>query len=179
MTWPCRDHALGDADPSRRPRARLVAAGLAVLHLCTACQAYVPPRTQPATGASMQFQLSDEGRVTHAPRIGPGVLQVTGALRRMDGERYVIDVASVTPIRGPQLPVSGIEVPLAPRDIIETRVRTVSRKRTGLLIGGALAVIVTFFVTEGFSAGYTPPEGPPGPGGPDQSRGGHAVTCCR
>jgi hypothetical protein len=126
----------------------------------------------------MQFQLSDEGRVAHAARIGPGILQLTGALRRMDGERFVIDVGSVTPIRGSRLPVSGVEVALGPRDLTDTRVRTVSRKRTGLLVGGALAVIVTFFVTEGFTAGHTPPEGPPGPGGPDQSRG-LTVTCCR
>lgn len=170
---------VGGARTVRRPSVRLVAGGLAVLHLCTACQTYVSPRTQPTAGAPMQFQLSDEGRVTHAARLGPGILQLTGALRRMDGERYVIDVASVTPIRGPRLPVSGIEVALGPRDLTDTRVRTVSRKRTGLLIGGALAVIVAFFVTEGFSAGYTPPEGPPGPGGPDQWRGSRAVTCCR
>lgn len=169
---------VGDARMLRRPRARVVAAGLAVLQLFAACQVYVPPRTQPTTGASMQFQLSDEGRVTHASRIGPGIRQLTGALRRMEGERYVIDVASVTPIRGPRLPVSGIEVALGPRDLTDARVRTVSRKRTGLLIGGALALIVTFFVTEGFSAGHTPAEGPEGPGGPDQSRGSRAVTCC-
>jgi len=119
----------------------------------------------------VQLELTDEGRVAHSARIGPGILRVAGTLRQMEGERYLVDVASVLPIRGQELPVSGINVSLGPRDVTDVRVRTLSRTRTAWVVGTALAVIVTFIATKGFKAGSTPPEGPGGGGGPDQYRG--------
>lgn len=163
---------------ARRSRARAAATLVVAMPLIAACYSYVPPTTSLPTNAPMRFELSDEGRVTHAPTLGPGILQVNGTLQRMEGDRYVVAVGSVKPIRGPQLPVDGIRVTLGRADLADTRVRTLSRKRTGLLIGGALAVIATFLIADGFSAGYTPPEGPPD-GGPDQSRGVPTVICCR
>ena len=163
---------------ARRRRLRLTAALLAVVQLSTACFTYVPPRTAPVAGAPLRFELTDEGRVTHAARIGPGVLLVAGTLTGMEGERYLLDVASVTPIRGQELPVTGIRVSLGPRDVTDARVRTLSKSRTAWVVGSALAVVVTFIVTKGFKAGSTPPADPPGGGGPDQYRGNAAVTCC-
>lgn len=156
---------------ARRSSLRLTAALVAVLHLCTACFTYVPPRTAPAPGAPVLFELTDAGRVTHSARLGPGILRVAGALKNMEGDRYVVDVANVTPIRGQELPVSGISVTLAPQDVSDVRVRTLSKARTAWVIGTALAVVVTFVVTKGFKAGNTPPEGPPDGGGPDNYRG--------
>jgi len=171
-------HAGSGASVARRSPLRLTAAVVAILQLCTACFTYVPPRTAPAPGAPMLFELTDEGRVTHSARLGPGILRVSGALKNMEGDRYVVDVSNVTPIRGLELPVSGIRVTLGPEDINDVRVRTLSRKRTAWLVGSALAVVVTFLLTEGFKAGSTPPEGPPDGGGPDNYRGAAAVRCC-
>jgi hypothetical protein len=64
--------------------------------------------------------------------------------------------------------VSGVKVTLSPSDVTETRVRKLSKKRTFLVIGGALATVVTFFVTKGFRSGSTPPDGSGGGGGGDQ-----------
>jgi hypothetical protein len=173
-----RDITGGGARRVRRPRVRLTAALVAVLQLTTGCFTYVPPRTAPDPGAPLQVELSDPGRVAHSATLGPGILRLAGTLRGMDGERYRVEVASVTPIRGPELPVSGIQVTLAPADISDLRVRTLSRTRTAWVIGTAVAAVVAFLVTEGFRAGSTPPEGPPGGGGPDQWRGSATVTCC-
>ncbi len=168
----------GEARRGRRARWRATAGLLGVAQLCTACFTYVPPRTAPVAGAPIRLELTDEGRVAHAARIGPGILRMAGTLKGMEGDRYLIDVASVTPIRGQDLPVSGVSVSLGPRDVTDLRVRTLSRRRSAVVIGSALAVVVTFVVTKGFKAGQTPPEGPPSPGGPDQSRGSATRTCC-
>ncbi|MBK8058319.1 MAG: hypothetical protein IPK33_10680 [Gemmatimonadetes bacterium] len=167
------DHRDGAAT-GRRPRSRSLRAGgalLAALHLLTACYTYVPPTTTLAPGVAIALDLTDEGRRTHTAALGPGILRVTGMLKGMEGDRYVLDVASVTPIRGQELPVSGVRVTLGTRDVTDVRVRTLSKKRTAWVVGSALAVVVTFIVTKGFRAGSTPPADPGGGGGPDQYRG--------
>lgn len=151
-----------------RRRVRGVAACLALLHLGSACVTYVPLRAPAARGAAVRIDLSDQGRVTHAPRIGPGVRRLTGTVRDEVDGRQRIDVTSVTPIGGQELPVSGIQVTLAPGDMVGVQQRVVSRKRTAGVVATALAVVVTFFVTKGFRTGHTPPADTPGSGGPDQ-----------
>ena len=167
-------HDRGDASTMRRPRSRFVrstAALLAALHLCTACYTYVPPKMAPSPGAAVAFDLSDEGRLAHAKALGPGILHVVGTLSRAEGDLLVVDVSEVTPIRGRELPVSGVRFSVAPGDRADLRVRTLSKKRTAWVIGMALAVVVTFIATKGFKAGSTPGDGPDGGGGPDQYRG--------
>lgn len=161
----------GGASTMRRPRFRLIAALVATLQLCTACFTYVPPKGAPAPGAAVALDLTDQGRIAHSKALGPGILRVAGALKGMEGDRYVIDVSSVTPIRGQELPVSGVRVTLSPSDVTDVRVRTLSKKRTAWVIGGAVAIVATFLITKGFKAGTTPPADPPGSGGPDQYRG--------
>jgi hypothetical protein len=150
---------------------RLTASLVALLQLASACFTYAPPRTAPARGAPVRIELTDEGRVAHASVIGPGVLRVDGTLREAADGGYVVDVASVTPIRGAALPVTDIRVSLGARDVSDVRVRTLSRQRTAITVGAALAVVIGFLATKGFRSGNTPPEGPPGDGGPDQYRG--------
>lgn len=158
----------GGVSPTRRPRLRAAASVLGTLHLFTACYTWVPARPAPAPGAALAFELTDTGRVAHAAALGPGILKVMGALKAMEGDRYVVDVTAVTPIRGQELPVSGVAVTLGPGDVADVQVRKLSRKRTAIAIGTALAVVVTFFATKGFKTGSTPPAGPDGGGGPDQ-----------
>lgn len=158
----------GGVSATRRPRLRGAVAMLGALHLFSACYTYVPARPAPAPGAAVALELTDTGRVAHAAALGPGILKVMGALGGMDGDRYIIDVTAVQPIRGQELPVSGVTVTLGPSDVTDVRVRTLSRRRTAMVVGAALAIIVTFFATKGFKSGSTPPEGPGGGGGPDQ-----------
>ena len=158
----------GGSCDRRRSGVRSTAALLAALQLCTACYTYVPPRLSPSAGAQVSLDLTDEGRIAHSSALGPGVMRVVGVMKGMEGDRYVVDVSAVTPIRGQELPVSGVRVTLGPRHLTDLRVRTLSRKRSAWVIGIALATVVTFIITKGFKAGQTPPEGPPGGGGPDQ-----------
>jgi hypothetical protein len=163
-----RGRAEGGATVGAARRTRGVAACLALLNLGSACVTYVPLRAPAARGATVRVALSDQGRVTHAPVIGPGVQRLTGTVRDEVDSRQSIDVTSVNPIGGQELPVSGIRVTLAPGDLVETRQRVVSRKRTAGMVASALAVVVTFFVTKGFRAGHTPPANTPSSGGRDQ-----------
>lgn len=164
----------GDASTMRRPRSRFVrttAAFVALLQLCTACYTYVPPKVAPTAGVTLAFDLTDEGRLAHSKALGPGILHVTGTLARAEGDRLVVDVSEVTPIRGRELPVSGVRIDVAPGDRTDLRVRTLSKKRTAWVVGTALAIVVTFIATKGFKAGQTPGDGSDGGGGPDQYRG--------
>lgn len=152
----------------RPPRFRTGAALLAVLHLGTACQASLPVAAPPPPGRVVSFELTDTGRLRHAPAIGPAILRVAGTVHRVMGDSLVVDVASVKPVRGPELPVSGVRIAVASSERQDLRERRLSKRRTAWTVGVVLATVVTFVVTKGFRAGYTPPEGPPGSGGPDQ-----------
>lgn len=153
---------------ARSHRWRAAAWLLAGLHLLTSCYAWVPVSPSVAPGAPLSLELTDEGRLAHTAALGPGVLRAGGVLTRMDGDRYVLDVGTVKPIRGPELPVSGISVSFGPRDVTDVRIRTLSRKRTGIVIGTAVAIVAAFLIGKGFSSGSTPADDKGPPGGPDQ-----------
>ena len=161
-------HHAGGAPTARRPRFRLTAALLAVWYVCSACFTYVPAPQAPAPGRDLSLELTDTGRVAHARALGPGILRVAGKLRGMEGDRYVVDVTAVQPLRGLELPVTGVRVTLGPSDVTGARVRTLSRTRTVLVVGAAVVTVVVFFVTKGFRAGSTPPDGSGKGGGPNQ-----------
>lgn len=61
-----------------RRRVRGVAACLALLHLGSACVTYVPLRAPAARGAAVRIDLSDQGRVTHAPGSARGCVASPG-----------------------------------------------------------------------------------------------------
>src|SRR5512134_3885601 len=123
--------ARGGVGLARSHRWRAAAGLLAGLHLFSSCYAWVPVSPSVAPGAPLSLELTDEGRLAHAAALGPGVVRAGGVLTRMDGDRYVLDVGTVKPIRGPELPVSGISVSFGPRDVTDVRIRTLSRRRTG------------------------------------------------
>jgi hypothetical protein len=114
------------------------------------------------------LEVNDEGRVALNRPLGPGIWRVQGTLAAVEGDDYVVDALSVTPIRGQELPVSGVRVRLSQRYVTRLDERRFSRSRTAIVFGSAVAVVAAFFLTKGFTRGHTPPENTGGGTGPDQ-----------
>jgi len=140
---------------------------LGVLHLLTACYAYVPVRA-PAVGAQLALEVNDEGRVALGQALGPGVVRVEGRLAAMEGDAYVLLASSVTQLRSMAMPLEGLRVRVSQGHVVRLEERQLSRTRTWMTIGVAVAVVASFFLSKGVFGRSTPPEEPGGPPGPDQ-----------
>jgi hypothetical protein len=147
-----------------RDDTRAIAAALAVLHLCTACYAYAPVRTTPHVGAHVALEVNDDGRVALRDRLGPGVVRLEGKLAAVEGDDLVLDASRVTQIRGMPLPLDSVRLRVNQHHVDQLSERRLSRKRTYIVVGAAVAVVAAFGITKGFSSRGTPPED--GPGGP-------------
>lgn len=146
---------------------RNVALGVGVLHFCTACYSYAPVRTTPQPGAQVALEVSDEGRVALNEKIGPGVVRLEGTLAGVEGDELVVDASAATQVRGYLSELSGVRVRLPQKYVTRIDERRFSRKRTLMVAGGIVGVVVAFFITKGFGGKSTPGDEEPG-GGPDQ-----------
>jgi len=69
--------------------------------LLAACYSYTPLATvAPTPGLRLSLALTDQGRVGVAPVMGAGLDRVEGTLVRVTDSSYVVQVASVTDVRG-------------------------------------------------------------------------------
>ena len=147
---------------------RAVAAVLAVLQLGTACYSWTPVRVSPAIGAQLALEVNDEGRVALNRALGPGVVRLEGTLAELESDAYLLDASSVRQISSMAIPVDGIRVRVNREHVVRVDQRRLDRTRTWVTVGAAALITVGFFLSKGFFGRSTPPEGPPGPGGPDQ-----------
>lgn len=152
-------------------RKRPVALALAVLHLFTACYTYSPLRTDPAAGTRVALEFNDEGRVALTRALGPGVVRIEGRLVGLEGDELVLDASSVTQIGSRPMTLDAVRVRVRKDHVVLTEQKQLSRKRTAMLIGGAVVLVATFFASKGWFGRSTPPEEPGGPPGPNQSKG--------
>jgi hypothetical protein len=148
---------------SRRAIASVVAA---LQLLCTACYAYAPVQTTPHPGAQVALEVTDEGRVALSEKIGPGVVRLEGTLAGTEGDELLVDASAVRQVRGYISDLGGVRVRLPQRYVTRMDERRLSRSRTLMVVGGAVAVVVGFFATK-ISGRSTPGDKDPG-GGPDQ-----------
>lgn len=149
-------------------RALRVAA-VGALALCGACFAYAPPRTTPQPGAQLALTLTDAGQAALVPTVGPGVRRVEGTLAGFEGEDYLLDGSWVTLTRGIQRPVEGGRVRVNAVQVELLEERRFSPRRTYPVLGGAVALVATFFITRGLVGRGTPPENTGVPPSPDNS----------
>jgi hypothetical protein len=150
----------------RRPLAVLVGA----VQLCTACYQYVPVRSSPTVGSQVGLQINDEGRVALRDQLGPGVVRLEGRLMAIESGDMVVQATSVTQIRGRALPVDTLRVRVSRGHVEDMDERRLSRTRTWMVIGGAVAIVAGFLIAGGFG-GKTPAEEPPGGPPIDEYRG--------
>jgi hypothetical protein len=153
-----------DAEGKHRKARRRVAIALGVLQLCTACYSFVPVVSSPNVGAHVALEVNDEGRIALREQLGPGVLRLEGRLAAVDNTDLVLDASRVTQIRGLALPVDSMRVRLSQSFVARMDERRLSRTRTWLTVGGAIALVAAFIATDGFSGrGVQPDREPVGP----------------
>lgn len=146
---------------------RRTAIAVGVLHVCTACYAYVPVQTPPAPGAQIALEVTDQGRVALNDKIGPGVVRLEGTLAGVEGSELLVDAQAVKQVRGYISDLGGVRVRLPQAYVTRMDERRFSRSKTLLVAGGIVGAVAAFFITKGFSGRSTPPEGSGG-GGPNQ-----------
>jgi hypothetical protein len=153
----------------RRPLRAGVAVLLLVLQL-GGCFRYVPVSTV-EPGSLITLQINDRGRVELEEEVGPGVLSITGQVREVSDERYVMATHSIefadiaVPVR-----IERERVVIERAHVAQVRERQLARTRTiitGVIV--VIALVATSLITiSGFGGdddgGRTDP---PGGGDPD------------
>jgi hypothetical protein len=148
-------------------RAWMTLPAVSTIALQAGCYRYVPMYNGAAMpGERYTFEISDQGRVGLADRLGPGVTKVEGTLVRQGDDLYVVSVASIESIGGGSSHWSGEQVPVRQEYVRGLQRREFSRGRTVVAIGTAALAIGAFIVTRGLSGSGAPPIG--GTGGPGQ-----------
>lgn len=138
----------------------------AALSLQMGCYTYQPLQTSvPATGGRIAVVLNDRGRAQLGDRLGSAIDKVDGLLVEGDGANVTLEVYRTMDLRGNAASWTGERVQV-PRDgITGYQERQFSRRRTYLLVGTVVAVIVTTALAVNFDlfSGFTRED--PGSGG--------------
>jgi hypothetical protein len=153
----------------RRPLRAGVAVLLLVLQL-GGCFRYVPVSTV-EPGALITLQVNDRGRVALEEDVGPGVLSITGQVREISDERYVMATRSIefadiaVPVR-----IERERVVVERAYVAQVRERQLARTRTiitGVIV--VIALVATSLITISGFGGDDEGRGtdPPGGGEPD------------
>lgn len=150
---------------TRRPLAVL----LGTLHLCTACYQYVQVQSAPTVGSRVALEINDDGRVALRDQLGPGIVRLEGRVSAVEAQALVVQTLNVTQIRGQALPVDSVSVRVNTQHVERMEERRLSRTRTLIFIGGALAIATAFLLSGGIGGRASPEQ----PGGPpvDEYRG--------
>jgi hypothetical protein len=122
------------------------------------CYRYVPLiETAPRVGDHYTFEISDQGRVGLADRLGPGVLKVEGLLVRQGDDAYVVSVAGIETVTGGSAHWSGEQVPVREEYVRGVERREFSKGRTAVAIGAAAAALGVFIATRALTGAGAPP----------------------
>lgn len=116
------------------------------------CYVYVPASTTaPPTGETVVLQISDRGRVALGERLGPGVTKIQGRVTSVAEDQVSMSVASVGYVSGETTLWSGESMTMSREFVGNVEVRTLSKSRTWMAVGGAAAVAGFFIATRGLS----------------------------
>ena len=149
----------------RRPLAVL----LGTVHLCTACYQYVPVQSAPV-GSYVGFDINDDGRVALRDQLGPGIVRLEGRVAAVEGNDLIVSTSSVTQIRGRPMPVDSVRVRVTQGFVERMDERRLSRTRTTMVLGSAVAIVAAFLIGGGIG-GKSPTTDPPGDPPGNQYRG--------
>ena len=153
-------------------RCGLVAVAAAAL-LVSGCYQYVPVDTMatPPVGKRLAFDITDRGRVGLSERLGEGVMRVEGLVVANDTGQYVMNIWRVEQMNGNKGQWTGERVRINRDYVARTFERQLSRWRTYLAGGAAVAGVVFFAKSQGLIGGADVSNGgDPGPPPPGQSR---------
>ena len=134
-----------------------------------ACYVYTPLYgSAPAQGGRYTFQITDQGRVGLADRLGSGVEEVEGTLVGQDSDAYLVSVTGVKTIDAGASHWSGERVAIREGYVGHVERRVYSTGRTLVAAGVAAAAVGAFIATRhifGGGCGQTPKAPPPPTGG--------------
>jgi hypothetical protein len=148
-----------------------VAGVLAVLS--AACYTYIPvaPDTAPAVGERYALHISDQGRQGLAERFGPNLSRVEGRLTQVTPQEVALSVFRVDHLGAPGSTWAGEGVKIDRGYVARMDLRQLSRKRTYLAVGSAVAVVGWLALTKGLTGFFTGDTSEPTIPGPEQSIG--------
>ena len=135
----------------------------------TGCYVNVPlvgSRPEPASGARLVIELTDQGRVGMERQLGSEVAWFEGALVARSDTSYVLGVSSLWTVWGAQSRWQGERVTLRPDYVRRMSERRFSGGRTAAAVGVATAGLVALVLTRsllgwGNDAGPGPDPRPP------------------
>jgi hypothetical protein len=143
-----------------------LSAGVFLLSAATQASCYVysvPPSGQPVPGSRYSFAITDQGRVGLADRLGPGVETIEGTLVGQNGGGYLVSVTRIKSIGGGFSHWAGERVAVSAEHVATVRERRLSRRRTALAAGAAVAAVGTFIATRGLFGFGPNRDDPPSP----------------
>ena len=145
--------------------------GLAVLALLTGCYTYVPVQNPaPPVGEAVALEITDQGRVALADRLGPGVLRIEGRMLGQDGEQLLISVGRIVQVNGQVNLWSGESMRLDRGLVGRTQTRQLDRRRTWLAAAAATLAIAALIATTDLGGFFDGGDTPPDPDPPHQIR---------
>lgn len=130
----------------------------ATLSLQLGCYSYKPLQTGvPATGQRIAVVLNDRGRATLGDRLGSAIDKVDGLLVEGGGETVTLEVYRTMDLRGNAATWTGERVQLPKDGITGYQGRQFSKRRTFLLVGSVVAVVVATALAVNFDlfSGFT------------------------
>ena len=134
-----------------------------------ACFTYVAraDASSPNPGQRVALQVSDQGRVDLAERLGPGVDRVEGTLVSLDSDQYVMSITKVQNVRRQSNYWAGERVPIRRANVARLEERKFSLGRTSLLVGSTAAAVAVLVASNALQTiGIIGDNG--GPGGEQQ-----------
>ena len=140
------------------------AAALASLGgISTGCYATVPVESAPSPGQVLVMDLTDQGRVTLGPSVGPAAKSIEGQLDSRTDSAYSVKVASVVYLNGTNNKWTNEPLTIRSDLVRDIREKKFSRGRTGMLTAGVIAGTVAFIASRGL-LGLGTPDRDKGPG---------------
>ena len=127
------------------------------------CYSTVPVASTPQPGQVLVMDLTDQGRVTLGPTVGPSVQRIEGLLDSRTDSAYVVKVASVVYLNGTNNRWTNEPLTIQTALVRDVREKRFSRSRTGMLVAGVAAASVAFIASRGL-LGLGTPDRDKGPG---------------
>jgi len=155
------------------PREAMKPMALAAL-VCVAvgCHAYRPmPTATPDEGLDVALQLNDRGGEALRDSVGPDVVRIEGRVDSRMDSLVVVSISHTETAAGVRSRWDGERIGVRPEWIRFAEQRQFSKQRTAMLVGAAVAAVVTAGVmSDGFGFGGGGDKNPPPDPDPTERR---------
>ena len=149
---------------ARRWRGLFRAAALGLLGgISTGCYSTVPVASSPVPGQVLVMDLTDQGRATLGPSVGPAAKSIEGVLDSRSDSAYNVKVASVVYMNGSNNRWTNEPLTIRSDLVSSIREKKFSRSRTGMFVAGMIGGLALFIASRDL-LGLGSPDRDKGPG---------------